>query len=89
MGRSAKFHKRVDRKKTQSTPTLSKTGASTQVEQHTAVVSSKKKAGLKGKAEKRKGGEGHVLGGADYVSLMMGGRRKVKEEAAKLTKESE
>ena len=30
------------------------------------------------------GQEGHVLGGADYVELMMGSRRKAREEAKKL-----
>lgn len=50
----------------------------------------KKKAGLKAKAYHRKpGSEGHVLGGADYVGLLMGGRRKAREEAAKLPKDSE
>jgi hypothetical protein len=31
----------------------------------------------------------HVLGGADYVTLMMGGRRKAREEAMKLPHEEE
>jgi len=53
----------------------------------TAATTAKKKAGLKGKAQsaKRKQGvEGHVLGDADYVDLMMGGRRKARKEASKL-----
>jgi len=29
-------------------------------------------------------GEDRLLGGADYVSLMMGGRRKAREETKKL-----
>jgi len=29
-------------------------------------------------------GEAGVLGGADYVSMMMGGRKKARQEAAKL-----
>lgn len=47
----------------------------------------KRKASLKGKSKSNNSGstEAGVLGGADYVSLMMGGRRKAKEEAAKLT----
>jgi hypothetical protein len=50
----------------------------------------KKKSGLKAKAYKRKpDAEGHVLGGADYVELMMGSRRKAREEAAKLPKDPE
>ena len=52
----------------------------------------KKRAGLKDKAKvsasarRREGGErdGPVLGGADYVELMFGGRRKAAAEAAKL-----
>lgn len=48
----------------------------------------KKKASLKGKAKRTSSEkEGGVLGDADYVSLMMGGRRKAKEEAKKLPQE--
>lgn len=38
-----------------------------------------------------KGGknEGPVLGGADYVTLMMGGRRKAREEAIKLPEDED
>jgi hypothetical protein len=50
--------------------------------------SAKKKAGLKKKAATKntgsEGAGGHVLGGADYVGLMMGSRKKAREEAAKL-----
>ncbi|TDL22117.1 hypothetical protein BD410DRAFT_803635 [Rickenella mellea] len=48
---------------------------------------SKRRTGLKGKAAaiRGSGGEGgHVLGGADYVDLMMGSRKKARAEAAKL-----
>jgi len=38
----------------------------------------------KQKALQHKSEEGGVLGGADYVSIMMGGRRKARQEAAKL-----
>ncbi|KAF9018537.1 hypothetical protein BDZ89DRAFT_342295 [Hymenopellis radicata] len=83
MGRSAKFLKRVP-KKNKSSATSTSSGTSQQQQ----VADSKKKAGLKSKAtsaksEGRKPGE-PVLGGADYVSLMMGGRRKAREEAKKL-----
>jgi len=63
-----------------------------QVKQSNADASAenaKRKAGLKGKAAAAKrlpGQTGHILGGADYVSLMMGSRRRAKEEAAKLPK---
>jgi hypothetical protein len=33
-------------------------------------------------------GPGGLLGGADYVALMMGGRRKAREEAKKLPKDN-
>lgn len=48
-----------------------------------SVRSAKKRAGLKSKAKE---GE-HVLGGADYVTLLLGGRRKAAEEALKLPAE--
>ncbi|KAI6129966.1 hypothetical protein EV401DRAFT_1851914 [Pisolithus croceorrhizus] len=38
----------------------------------------------KGKSATKGADGGHVLGGADYVTLMMGGRRKAAEEALKL-----
>ena len=59
--------------------------------------STKRRSGLKAKvaAAKRSSGgngngsgsDGRVLGGADYVELMMGGRRKAKEEAMKLPRD--
>ena len=59
------------------------------VEKTAAVASSKKKAGLKEKAaaatgKRKPGTEGRVLGGADYVDVMMGGRRKAKSEVLRL-----
>jgi hypothetical protein len=50
------------------------------------VQAAKKKVNLKDKTKGKSAGEGNgkVLGGADYVSLMMGGRRKAKTEAGKL-----
>ncbi|KAL4069916.1 hypothetical protein V8B97DRAFT_560730 [Scleroderma yunnanense] len=55
----------------------------------TTVESAKKRADLRSKVKSRgvsgsKGTSGYVLGGADYVTLMMGGRRRVAEEALKL-----
>ncbi|KAL0575297.1 hypothetical protein V5O48_006674 [Marasmius crinis-equi] len=91
MGRSAKLHKRVSKKtkapgsSTASTPKMSSSQGQAPQVQH-----AKKKANLKEKSKatsqqsNRSEGE-HVLGDVDYVSLMMGGRRKAKEEAAKLT----
>ncbi|KAH6912676.1 hypothetical protein BKA70DRAFT_1422248 [Coprinopsis sp. MPI-PUGE-AT-0042] len=70
----------------QKKPTTQGNSNTAAVSSRAQVQASKKKASLKAKAstsksEKR---DGHVLGGADYVSLMMGGRRKAREEAAKL-----
>ncbi len=53
------------------------------------LQTSKKKATLKekvGRAKSRNGGgtPGKVLGDADYVTLLMGSRRKAMEEAQKL-----
>lgn len=51
------------------------------------MQSAKKRAGLKSKAKARSGTEGtqgDILGGADYVTLLLGGRRKAAEEATKL-----
>lgn len=49
----------------------------------------KKNAGLRAKAARHKGSsEGPVLGGADYVELLMGSRKRAKAEAAKLPKDS-
>ena len=51
-------------------------------------ASSKKRAGLKEKTANTKSlprdAQGRVLGGVDYVNLMMGGRRRAREEAEKL-----
>ncbi|KAF7422685.1 hypothetical protein PC9H_010841 [Pleurotus ostreatus] len=85
MGRSAKVHKRVTKK--------TKGGASNKAVPaqgaHVHLQTSKKKATLKDrKVNKAKSGNGGgasgVLGGADYVTLLMGGRRKAMEEAQKL-----
>lgn len=55
-----------------------------------AVQEQKKRANLKAKAIKpRKDAQGPVLGGADYVELMLGSRRKAMEEAAKLPQDEE
>ncbi|TEB30686.1 hypothetical protein FA13DRAFT_1792260 [Coprinellus micaceus] len=81
MGRSAKLHKRVKKTTTSSSnPTTSSS------QPQAAAAQAKKKATLKSKTSSNRGGkgEGPVLGGADYVSLMMGGRRKAREEAKKM-----
>ncbi|KAF5389284.1 hypothetical protein D9757_003406 [Collybiopsis confluens] len=89
MGRSAKVHKRVPRKLKSSAP-ASRSAQNDQAEQ---AETSKKKAILKEKTKQlsarstRKEGE-HVLAGADYVTLLMGGRKKAREEAVKLPREN-
>ncbi|KAH9830805.1 uncharacterized protein C8Q71DRAFT_862252 [Rhodofomes roseus] len=89
MGRSAKFHKKPPKKPTSGgtattishPPPKSAASALTPQEQ-------KKRVGLKAKAGKRrKDAEGPVLGGADYVDLMLGGRRKAMVEATRLPQE--
>lgn len=51
----------------------------------------KRRSDLKAKAAvaatTKRTGEGHVLGGADFVSLMMGSRKQAREEAKKLPKD--
>ena len=49
----------------------------------TRIQSAKKRAGLKSRAKGGNNGT-HVLGGADYVTLLLGGRRKAADEAMKL-----
>lgn len=55
------------------------------------MQAAQKKAGLKNKTKGKSisDSEGGLLGGADYVSMMMGGRRKAKSEAEKLTQANE
>lgn len=55
------------------------------------MQNAQKKATRKSRVANAKGGksEGPVLGGADYVTLMLGGRRKAQEEAAKLPREED
>ncbi|KAJ3814071.1 hypothetical protein EV368DRAFT_81032 [Lentinula lateritia] len=94
MGRSAKVHKRVAKKIKTSSNTPSQ--YPTQTEQQLQLQASRKKATLKEKTKQaakstntpqpvRKEGE-HVLGGVDYVSLLMGGRKKAREEGGKLSR---
>ncbi|GBE81626.1 hypothetical protein SCP_0313550 [Sparassis crispa] len=91
MGRSAKVHKR-----TKKTVSSTSAAASAPIPPHkvkqtalgAAPQEQKKRAGLKAKAKgasKRRGDEGPILGGADYVELMLGGRRRAMDEAGKLS----
>ncbi|KAJ7451544.1 hypothetical protein FB451DRAFT_1566075 [Mycena latifolia] len=88
MGKSAKLHKRPKNLKKASTGTGGSSAAASVVGGAQAQAqSAKKKAGLKQKVAAGKGAApsgGHVLGGVDYVNLMMGSRRQAREEAAKL-----
>ncbi|QRV95870.1 hypothetical protein RhiJN_23888 [Ceratobasidium sp. AG-Ba] len=89
MGKSAKLHKRKGKStssfaaqsKSQSNPSVAH--APVQVDK---VSDSKKKADKSKLKSKRppKGEDGYVLGDADYVTLMMGGRAKARQEALKL-----
>ncbi|KAH9924852.1 uncharacterized protein B0H18DRAFT_877504 [Fomitopsis serialis] len=87
MGRSAKFHKKPPKKATNgstSTTTVSHTPSKPAASVSTPQEQ-RKRVGLKAKAGKRrKDAEGPVLGGADYIGVMFGGRRKAIVETAKL-----
>jgi len=93
MGRSAKLRKRVPKKlkATTSSSSAPSTPSTTPNPSQSKAQTAKRRADLKAKAAKAKPSasasgqkEGHVLGGADYVSLLLGGRRKAREEAEKL-----
>ncbi|KAF7346587.1 hypothetical protein MSAN_01886900 [Mycena sanguinolenta] len=85
MGKSAKLHKRTPKSsKKPSTSASSSAAAAVVGGPKVQAQSAKKKAGLKQKAAST--GTGDVLRSADYVSLMMGSRKKVREEAAKMPK---
>ncbi|KAK7048555.1 hypothetical protein R3P38DRAFT_2764509 [Favolaschia claudopus] len=86
MGKSAKLHKRTPKnvKKASAGANPSAAAIVGASGGQAQVQTAKKKAGLKKKAASRTSDGGHVLGGADYVTLMMGGRKKARAEAAKL-----
>jgi hypothetical protein len=48
------------------------------------VTTAKKRTTLKERVSSKKPADHNLLGGADYVSLLLGGRRKAGLEAAKL-----
>ncbi|KAI0035201.1 hypothetical protein K488DRAFT_83284 [Vararia minispora EC-137] len=86
MGRTAKVCKRTKKTASSAQKNLAGDAPSARPEQ-TVVAIAAKKIGLKSKAavhKRRPGTEGRVLGGADYVDIMMGGRKKAREEATKL-----
>lgn len=97
MGKSAKLYKRgvcsseyicfmcfnLDlQHKKPKTPGVTPTSATAPVAQQVANAKKKRAKAAPPRTDK----SGPVLGGADYVSVMMGGRRKAKEEIAKLSK---
>jgi len=85
MGKSAKVHKRVSKKLSSKTSTALTTPSASSSSTRPQVQAAKKRVGLKEKTAKEKGPKNNrVLGGADYVTLLMGGRRKADEEAKKL-----
>ncbi|KAH9042084.1 hypothetical protein EDB85DRAFT_2139448 [Lactarius pseudohatsudake] len=88
MGKSAKIHKRT-RKTASGASTALTTPLSKQPAPVAVASAAKKKASTrKGKAKRPRpsgaGGSGPVLGGADYVDIMFGSRRREREEAQKL-----
>ncbi|KAJ6508492.1 hypothetical protein C8R45DRAFT_967594 [Mycena sanguinolenta] len=85
MGKSAKLHKRTPKSSKKPSTSASASAAAAVVGgPKVQAQSAKKKAGLKQKAMSTSTGD--VLRSADYVSLMMGGRKKAREEAAKMPK---
>ncbi|TRM64162.1 hypothetical protein BD626DRAFT_401781 [Schizophyllum amplum] len=83
MGKSAKMCKRV--KKTASSVSQAIAQKPSATASAATIQHSKKKANLKQKAQQQgRAADGPVLGGADYVDLMMGSRKKAREQAAKL-----
>lgn len=89
MGRNAKVHKRIKKKTAASSGSLTGSNANTLVSSQ--VQATRRRADLKSKSKSKPSsskttGE-HVLGGADYVTLLMGGRKKAAEEALKLPKD--
>ncbi|KIY70907.1 hypothetical protein CYLTODRAFT_487673 [Cylindrobasidium torrendii FP15055 ss-10] len=90
MGKSAKLTKRVHKK---NKAVAASGSAPSKPSKQQEAEDSKKKAGFKAKAaaaaqsSSRKPGQ-HVLQGADYVTLMMGSRKKARQEATKLAHEA-
>jgi len=76
---------------TQPKKTTSSSGASSTTVKlaHTPVQAAKKRVGLKDKSgtKNKSTGKDGVLGGADYVAMLTGSRKKAREEGAKLLKE--
>ncbi|KAG1884990.1 hypothetical protein F4604DRAFT_145033 [Suillus subluteus] len=97
MGRNAKLHKRIKKKTAASSVSYPSSGSLSVANTSTPHVASshvqaaRKRADLKSKSKSKpsssKATREHVLGGADYVTLLMGGRKKAAEEALKLPKD--
>ncbi|CAE6432618.1 unnamed protein product [Rhizoctonia solani] len=92
MGKSAKLHKRPRKDKVTGSSTSHAKSQSNPVapppKPQPAKVKADKSRRLKSKPSTN-GRDGRVLGGADYVTLMMGGRAKAREEALKLPVEDD
>ncbi|KZT60089.1 hypothetical protein CALCODRAFT_492861 [Calocera cornea HHB12733] len=91
MGRNAKLHKRVKKGKTSTASYAAPKPIPAAAPPLPPPV--KKRiagGGLKAKAKAISGGskDGPLLGGADYVTLALGGRRKAQHEAEKLARVS-
>ncbi|EPT02645.1 hypothetical protein FOMPIDRAFT_1118052 [Fomitopsis schrenkii] len=88
MGRSAKYHKKPATSTSTATSARAHTPTSKPAASTPTPQEQKKRVGLKVKAGKRrKDAEGPILGGADYVELMFGGRKRAMAEAAKLPRD--
>ncbi|KZV67090.1 hypothetical protein PENSPDRAFT_755194 [Peniophora sp. CONT] len=97
MGRAAKLCKRPKKAPTPAQgsskiPTSAPSSKSKIKAPESAVELARKQAGLKAKAaayKRKPGSEGPVLGGADYVGAMFGGRRRARVEAEKMPLDEE
>ncbi|KDR82880.1 hypothetical protein GALMADRAFT_238513 [Galerina marginata CBS 339.88] len=91
MGKSAKVHKRVPKKSKSSSSTTASLPTAAASSSRSQVQPAKKRSTLKAKANDNDkgsaGSEKGVLGGADYLSLLMGSRKKAEEEAKKLPRD--
>ncbi|KAF9556731.1 hypothetical protein CPC08DRAFT_725544 [Agrocybe pediades] len=86
MGKSAKLHKRVPKKvksSTSSSANQNTSAAASSSRNQVEQAKKKSKAKSKGSSTSEKG----VLGGADYLAILHGSRKRAMEEAKKLPRD--
>ncbi|KAF4617593.1 hypothetical protein D9613_005952 [Agrocybe pediades] len=88
MGKSAKLHKRVPKKVKSSTSSSANQNTSAAASSsRNQVEQAKKKSNLKAKSKGSSTSEKGVLGGADYLAILHGSRKRAMEEAKKLPRD--